>query len=74
MKIKLSYLSLECRVAFAMSPGRSFINLANGSANSLVQFGRIEREEEEEIKDSGLRFTMWRIVTCAAAARSVLRA
>ena len=40
-----------------------------------MQFGRIEREEEEEeIKDSGLRFTMWRIVTCAAAARSVLRA
>ena len=41
-----------------------------------MQFSRIEREaeeEEEEIKDSGLRFTMWRIVTCAAA-RSVLRA
>ena len=41
-----------------------------------MQFSRIEREaeeEEEEIKDSGLRFTMWRIVTCAAAG-SVLRA
>ena len=74
MKIKLSYL---LSVAFAMSPGRSLVHkLANGSANSLVQFSRIEREaeeEEEEIKDSGLRFTMWRIVTCAAA-RSVLRA
>ena len=34
----------------------------------------MEKEEEEEIKDSGLRFTMWQIVTCvAAAARSVLR-
>ena len=72
MKIKLSYLSLECRDV-SWPPVHK---LANGSANSLVQFGRIEREEEEEeeeeIKDSGLRFTMWRIVTCAA--RSVLRA
>ena len=63
-------LSLECRVRDVSWP--LVHKLANGSANSLVQFSRIEREEEE-IKDSGLRFTMWRIVTCAAA-RSVLRA